>query len=154
MFDSDLKKYNCNGMFNYQSSESLSAKCNAPTDQSGIYLIYKIVKGQEILIYIGSSGQKRKDGTLKVRGGGMKDRLVNGYHPNRFGQVKRIPRRRAFPQQMLKENIAELTIYWWVTYDNNNADFPTVVEKKLTDKYFDKFGKLPDWHQQTNKEKN
>lgn len=154
MFDNELKKYKCNGTFNYKSSESLSAKCNAPKDKSGIYLIYKIVNEQEILIYIGSSGQRRKDGTLKVRIDGMKGRLVNGYHPNRFGQSKRIARRKAFPLQMLKENISEIKVYWWVTYDNNNADFPTDVEASLTGKYFDKFGELPDWHQQSIKERN
>ena len=127
-------------------SESLKIKCNAPTEQSGVYLIYKILNKQEILIYIGSSGQRDKDGLLKTRKGGMKDRLINGYHPNRFGLPDRVKRHKAFAQQMKSEEISELKFYWWVTYDNENSDFPTDVERTLRDKYLSKFGRLPDWH--------
>jgi hypothetical protein len=146
MFDTELNKYKTNGTFSFKPSESLKDKCNAPINQSGIYLIYKIIDEEEILIYIGSSGQKKSDGTLKNRKGGMKDRLVNGYHPNRFGEIKRIKRHKAFPQQMQKEDIAELKFYWWVTYDNNISDFPTDVETILREIYRSKFQKLPDWH--------
>jgi len=41
----------------------------------------------------------------------MKDRLVNGYHPNRFGEEKRIKRRKDFPMQMEKEGIKEIKTY-------------------------------------------
>jgi len=148
MFDTELKKYKDNGTFSLTPSkaEILGKKCNAPDDKSGVYLIYKVVGIQEVLIYIGSSGQKNPDGTLKVRQGGMKDRLVNGYHPNRFGEAKRIKRQKAFPKQMEKERISELKIYWWVTYDNDFSDFPTDVETVLREKYRSKFHKLPDWH--------
>jgi len=138
MFDKNLKKYKTSGTFNFQSLESFSEKCNAPTDRSGVYLIYKILNGQEILIYIGSSGQRNAGGTLKTRKGGMKDRLVNGYHPNQFGKLKRVKRKKAFPEQMQIEKITELKFYWWVTYDNDNSDFPTDVERILREKYFDK----------------
>ncbi|MGB4775219.1 MAG: hypothetical protein WBP45_08605, partial [Daejeonella sp.] len=115
-------------------------------DKSGVYLIYKIVNGEESLIYIGSSGQRNKDGSLKTRKGGIKDRLVNGYHPNRFGEEKRIKREKAFPKQMEIEKIMELKFYWWVTYDNENFDFPTDVETKLRELYILKFKRLPAWH--------
>jgi hypothetical protein len=148
MFDTELKKYQHNGVFSLipSQSETLSKKCNAPHDKGGVYLIYKVVGKQELLIYIGSSGQKNSNGTLKVRQGGMKDRLINGYHPNQFGQLKRIKRQKAFPLQMENEGITELKIYWWVTYDSNFSDFPTDVETKLREKYLTKFHKLPDWH--------
>lgn len=146
MFYNELKKYKIKGTFNFKSSESLREKCDAPTDQSGVYLIYKIVNGQEILIYIGSSGQRDENGILKTRKGGMKARLVSGYHPNKFGQIKRIKRHKAFPQQMQTEKITELKFYWWVTYDNDNSDFPTDVETILKGKYSHKYKKLPDWH--------
>ncbi|MET6999449.1 hypothetical protein [Chitinophaga defluvii] len=145
MFD-ELKKYKNTGAFNFKTSESLKEKCNAPIDKGGVYLIYKIVGDKEVLIYIGSSGQRNKDGTLKIRKGGMKDRLVNGYHPHRFGEIKRIKRHEAFPQQMQAANITELKFYWWVTYDDINSDFPTDVEAKLSKKYFEKFQKHPEWH--------
>jgi len=146
MFEKELKKYKTFGTFYFKHSESLKEKCNAPTNQSGVYLIYKIVNEAEILIYIGSSGQRNKDGTLKVRRGGIRDRLINGYHPNKFGQTKRIKRHKAFPQQMQLENINELRFYWWITYDNENLDFPTDVETMLTNKYSCHFRKKPDWH--------
>lgn len=148
MFEAELKKYKNNGTFSLipSQSETLSKKCNAPTDKGGVYLIYKVIGKQEVLIYIGSSGQKNPDGTLKVRQGGIKDRLVNGYHPNRFGETKRIKRHKAFPPQMDKEGILELKFYWWVTYDDDFSDFPTDVEKVLTEKYKSMFYKLPDWH--------
>lgn len=90
MFDNELNKYTDSGAFSLNPSqhETLSKKCNAPDNKGGVYLIYKVVGKEEVLIYIGSSGQKNSAGTLKVRQGGMKDRLVNGYHPNRFGQDK------------------------------------------------------------------
>jgi hypothetical protein len=146
MFDEYLKKYKIAGTFNFRPSESLKDKCNAPTDKSGVYLIYKIVEGQEILIYIGSSGQRNKDGTLKTRKGGMKDRLINGYHPHRFGEINRIPRSRAFPKQMLATKIVELRFYWWVTYETKNMDFPADVEYVLKQKYKAEIGIPLEWH--------
>jgi len=53
-------------------------------------LIYNITTIPDELIYIGSSGRKDL--------GGIYDRLVNGYHPNRFEQEGRIKRRYAFPR--------------------------------------------------------
>ena len=145
MFD-DLKKYRNRGSFYFKSSESLKEKCNAPTDRAGVYLIYKIIDGNEVLIYIGSSGQRNKEGTLKIRRGGMKDRLVNGYHPHRFGETRRIKRCDAFPKHMQAVKIPELKFYWWVTYDDANVDFPTDVESTLRKNYLEKYKKLPEWH--------
>ncbi len=144
MFEKILNKYKIKGYFTFKPFESLESKCNAPTDKNGIYLIYKIMNTQEELIYIGSSGQM-KDGKLKTRKsglGGMKDRIVNGYHP-KFGKIRR---KKAFPIQMNIENIPQLKFYWFVTYDDENKDIPSEVEKKLTNEYKNIFGKLPDWH--------
>jgi len=116
----------------------------------GIYLIYKLIDNKEILIYIGSSGQI-KNGILSVRKsglGGMKDRLVNGYHPNRFGEEKRLKRKVAFLKQMNNENINTLKFYWYVTYDNINKDVPTTIEKVLSNNYISLYKRLPDWHKQ------
>ena len=119
-------------------------KCNAPTDKNGVYLIFKVTSSGQELIYIGSSGQM-KDGVLKVRKvglGGMKDRLVNGYHP-KFGKVKR---KKAFPEQMRKGNISELMVYWWVTWDEQHMDIPSQIERRLKEKYLIEYNKLPEWH--------
>lgn len=147
MFEDILGKYKLKNNFTFETFEtfeSLESKCNAPTDKSGIYLIFKMNYLCETLLYIGSSGQK-VNGQLKTRKsglGGMKDRIVNGYHP-KFGKVKR---KNSFPQQMKKENIAKLKIYWWVTYDSNNSDFPTDIEDKLIQKYINQYSKKPAWH--------
>ena len=142
-----LEKYKCNGCFTFKPKEDFEEKCNVPTNRAGIYLIYKIIKNSETLSYIGSSGQKI-NGKLKVRKsglGGMKDRLVNGYHP-KFGKIKR---KKTFPEQMIKENISQIKIYWWITYDGNaNKDFPTDIENNLSALYKSKFARLPEWHKQ------
>ena len=144
MFENLLTKYKFKGCFTFKPNEALEAKCNAPTDQNGVYLVYKVANTREDLIYIGMSG-RMKDGYLKTRQsglGGMKDRIVNGYHP-KFGKVKR---KKAFPKQMIKEKIPELKIYWWVTYDKENHDCPAMVEKTLKERYLNKFGCYPAWH--------
>lgn len=143
MFENILSKYSIKGTFKYNFLEELDEKCNAPTNYSGIYLIFK----ESELIYIGSSGQRR-NGELKTRKtglGGMKDRIVNGYHP-KFGKIKR---KKAFPINMKIEKIEELTFYWFVTFDFiNNYDFPTDIEKKLCSIYKNEYGILPRWHKQ------
>jgi len=144
MFELVLAKYTLKGTFTFRPHESLRDKCNAPSNQSGVYLIYQILNGKEILLYIGSSGRKI-NGLLvhrKTGLGGMKDRLVNGYHP-KFG---RIPRHTSFPEQMKMQNIAELKFYWWVTYKDDHVDFPTDVEDMLAGLYFAKYNCLPEWH--------
>ena len=146
MFEKELRKYTKKGYFTFKTSEIFKEKCNAPKNNGGIYLIYKILDNQEILIYIGSSGQRKKDGTFKARIGGMHDRLINGYHPNQFGEAKRIKRQHAFPSQMLKEGIKEIKICWWMTYDNKFLDFPTDIETILKKKYKNSYSQLPDWH--------
>jgi len=142
MFENELKKYRMFGNFSFKVSESLAAKCNAPPDKGGVYLICKITDGVETLIYIGKSGRKNKDGGIKIRKGGMKDRLINGHHP-KFGKIKRS---QSFPVQMQKENISELKFYWWVTYEGDNYDYPTEVENQLIKKYETLFKRFPDWH--------
>ncbi len=144
MFEKELTKYKFKGEFSFKTNDLLEEKCNAPTDNGGVYLIYKMINSKMELLYIGSSGQKR-DGKLKVRQsglGGMKDRLVNGYHP-KFGKIKR---KKVFPIKMRDENISELKIFWWITYDKVCSDFPTDVESALRNIYLNRFRKLPDWH--------
>lgn len=141
-----LEQYKSKGNFSFNFIRSYKESCNAPSDKSGVYLMFKIVDGKEELIYIGSSGQKNKEGKLKTRVGGLRDRLINGYHPNQFGQIKRIKRNIALPQQMQFEKISELKIYWWITYDHEIEHFPTDVETILRNLYIEEHGRLPSWH--------
>jgi hypothetical protein len=102
MFD-ELEKYKNKDHFFFKPDDILSQVCNAPDDKSGLYIVYALAKGRIELIYIGISGTEQKEGTLKTRKaglGGMKDRIVNGHH---FGKV---PRRKSWPAQMLKEGVS------------------------------------------------
>ena len=65
MFEKELDKYTIKGHFTFQPLEVFKTKCNAPTEQSGIYLIYKVINLAETLVYIGSSGQKDKEGNKR-----------------------------------------------------------------------------------------
>lgn len=144
-----LEKYEQRGHFLYNPQEDLKIKCNAPEDKGGVYLIYKIEEFQEILIYIGRSGRKDKQGELKVRKDGLYGRIVKGHHP-KFGKSDESAsvRRNAFPREMIKEGIGNIIVYWWATHDDSKIDCPKEVEDKLLKIYEDKRGRKPDWHKQ------
>ncbi len=139
----ELNKYKKHSHFVFAIQESLQKVCNAPTDKSGIYIVYAVTANESELIYIGSSGQKNKDGSLKVRKaglGGMKDRIVNGHQ---FGKISR---KRSWVNQMQIENIKTLKVFWWVTYDDGAKDFPTDVERQLIKKFKEVNNCLPKWN--------
>jgi hypothetical protein len=141
MFD-ELTKYKHSNHFFFKPSDNLRERCNAPTDKSGVYVIYSLRDGHVELIYIGCSGKVEKDGSLFIRKaglGGIKDRLVNG---KQFGD----PRRNSWRTQMLKEEIEALDIYWYVTHSDNFVDCPRILENKLLQKHFDIYGRLPRWN--------
>jgi len=141
MFD-ELAKYKNKGNFVFKSTDDLKQACNAPTDKSGVYLVYALKKGNIELVYIGRSGQI-KDGAMFVRKaglGGMKDRLVNGH---RFGKI---PRRLSWPEQLKTEGIEALDIYWYVTHEGRYIDCPKVVENTILGTFFEVYGRLPNWN--------
>ena len=47
---------------------------------------------------------------------------------------------------MKLEKIEGLLIYWYVTYDEKNKNFPEDVERKLLQKHIKLYGKLPRWN--------
>lgn len=141
MFD-ELNKYKHNDHFFFKPTDSLGQVCNAPTDKSGLYVIYALKDGRIELIYIGCSGKVKKDGTLFIRKaglGGLKDRLVNG---KQFGN----PRRNSWKAKMLTEKIEALDIYWYVTHTDSFVDCPRVLENKLLQKHLAIYGQLPKWN--------
>ena len=78
----ELTKYQQNGRFQFKLQDKLQEVCNAPSDKSGVYLIYAVKKDKRELIYIGCSGKITKDGSMFIRKagfGGIKDRLINGH---------------------------------------------------------------------------
>ncbi len=144
MFE-ELKKYKTSSYFLFKIEDSLKEVCNAPTDKSGIYIIYALAKNKKELIYIGISGQKQKDGSLKTRKaglGGIKDRIVNGHH---FGKISR---KKSWPWQMKKESIEALEIHWYVTHEENIKDFPRDVEELLLKTHHKTTGHLPKWNKE------
>jgi hypothetical protein len=142
MFD-EVTKYKHQGHFFLTKDASLKEVCNAPIDKSGVYIVYALKNHRVEMVYIGRSGKKMEDGSIKTRKvglGGLKDRLVNGHH---FGKV---PRRISWPNQMYLENIEALDVYWYVTYDDDYKDCPTVIERLLINRYKEVYGELPPWN--------
>lgn len=143
MFD-ELKKYKKTDHFFFKPGDNLAGVCNAPTDKSGVYIIYSLKDGHIELVYIGCSGKIKIDGKLFIRKaglGGLKDRLVNG---KQFGGK----RRNSWPAQMAKENIEALNIYWYVTHNDRFVDCPRILENRLLQKHLDIFGRLPEWNRE------
>ncbi len=141
MFD-ELNKYDYNDHFFFSPSDNLGQVCNAPTDKSGLYIIYALKNGRVELIYIGRSGEVKSDGSLFIRKaglGGLKDRLVNG---KQFGS----PRRNSWKGQMLTEKIEALDIYWYVTHNDKFIDCPRILENKQLQKHYNIYGRLPRWN--------
>jgi hypothetical protein len=138
MFDV-LETYRNSDHFFFTTKDNLSNVCNAPVDKAGVYLVYALRKGKIELVYIGRSGQLKADGTLFIRQGGIKDRLVNG---KRDGVL----RRTFWISEMIKEGIEALDIYWYVTHDNNNIDCPKKLEDFLLNAFKDLYGQCPKWN--------
>ena len=141
MFD-ELNKYKSTNHFFFRPVDSLGQVCNAPTDKSGVYIVYALKDGRIELIYIGCSGKIESDGKLFIRKaglGGLKDRLVNG---KQFGG----PRRNSWKTKMIEERIEALDIYWYVTHDKVFIDCPRILENKLLQRHLDTLGRLPRWN--------
>ena len=144
MFD-ELKNYKNTNHFFFKSTDNLQQVCNAPTDKSGVYMVYTQNGVQIELLYIGRSGKLNKSGEMFIRKaglGGIKDRLINGHQ---FGKTAR---KKSWPIQMEKENIHSLHVYWYATHDIECLDCPRILEKQLLNKYFLIYGKLPRWNKE------
>ena len=142
MFD-ELNKYKQADHFFFKREDGLRNICNAPTDKSGIYIVYALKNGEIELIYIVRSGKIKKNGSLFIRKaglGGIKDRIVNGH------QFGKIPRRISWPKHMEEENIEALDIYWYATHTDKFIDCPRILENTLLKKHLYIYGRLPRWN--------
>jgi hypothetical protein len=140
-----LDQFRNKGSFGFKPDDKLSKVCDAPTDKSGVYIVYGFSNGVKELIYIGISGTRQPDGTLKTRSagfGGMKDRIVNGH------QFGKIPRKRSWPDRMRLENIDFLEVHWYVTYDETVKYFPRDIEITLLRIYESEHHRLPRWNKE------
>lgn len=140
----ELEKYTETGTFFLEAGQDLNVECNAPTDKSGVYLVYSVGKEREELIYIGCSGNLNEDGSIFIRKaglGGMKDRIVNGHQ---FGKKAR---KHTWPVQMDMQHITQLKVRWFVTHGNKYADCPHELESRLLQYYKREHnGILPAWN--------
>ena len=131
-----LNKYSHTGQFKFHADDNLRIVCNAPTDKSGVYIVWT----NEQLLYIGRSG-KKENGVIVHRKcglGGIKDRLVNGH------QFGKLPRRRIWPEKMREMGVSVLSVFW---YDTEEDD-PVEVERLLLAEATYKNGVLPPWNNQ------
>lgn len=135
-----LDKYCHTGHFEFHADENLKNICNAPTDKSGVYIVWTIIDGNKQLLYIGRSG-KKENGVIVHRKcglGGIKDRLVNGH------QFGKLPRMRSWPIKMREMGLSVLSVFW---FDTENDD-PEKVEELLLAEATYKNGVLPPWNKQ------
>lgn len=138
----ELEKYESNGHFFFNVGDELGKVCNAPKNGLGVYIVYALKNGKIELIYIGSSGKVKQNGSAKIRkGGGIYDRLVNG---KQFGDHRKI----SWKEKLIAEKIEALNIYWYETFDQSNSDIPATIEGRIIQRYLDVHGRLPKWNKE------
>lgn len=144
----ELEKYKNTGSFEFGIEDSLETVCNAPKYHGGVYLIYDITMSVN-LIYIGSSGWVKQDGSFDLRDGGMYDRIVNGKQLFVINDIKiNDKRRKVWPLIMKKDKIERLRIMWYVTFEKKLIDIPAYTEAVLIQRYFEKNKTLPKWNKE------
>ncbi|GGC43088.1 hypothetical protein GCM10011386_39200 [Parapedobacter defluvii] len=133
-----LNKYKIHGEYPLGKGQSHSKRCDAPKDGRGVYVV---LRGDEVL-YISCSGLVRANSDEpKVReadGGGLWGRITGGKLPG-------VGRQRIH-QKLVSENIDEVTIKWWVTYDETYQDNPEDVIDTMKSEYIDNHGRFPKWN--------
>ena len=68
--------------------------CNA-SEGSGVFLVYAVGDEKE-LIMVGSTGTVQNDGSLKIKNGGLNEKIVNGH------QFAKTGRKYSWPAQMVE----------------------------------------------------
>lgn len=137
----DLEIYENNGHFFYSEEDELESVCNASKSGIGVYLVYALKNGKVELVYVGSSGKVDQKGNIRIRNGGMYDRLVNG---KQFDK----PRKTSWKEKLKSEKIEALDVYWYETFDNNYRDIPSTIEGVVIQDYFQINGELPRWNKE------
>src|SRR6478609_142784 len=111
----ELEKFTVKGNFTFTQEDNLEAVCNASEAESGVFIVY----ADKELIMVGSTGTVQNDGTLKSKNGGLHDKIVNGH------QFAKTGRKYSWPAQMKLENISELEVVWYETFNDKNKGIPT-----------------------------
>ena len=138
--EKELKKYKSTNSFLFTTDVNLEEVCNAPDGASGVFLVFDASNEEKQLIMVGSTGTVQNDGTLKVKSGGLYDKIVNGH------QFAKTGRKYSWPAQMKLENIARLEVYWYETFNEKNKVIPTFIEGLILQNFLDENARLPRWN--------
>lgn len=136
----ELKKFKTQNTFTFTQEDSLETVCNAPESGSGVFMVYSVAGEEKELIMVGSTGTIQNDGTLKIKNGGLYDKIVNGH------QFAKTGRKYSWPAQMKLENIERLEVSWYETFNEKNKVIPTFVEGQMLQNFLDENGRLPRWN--------
>lgn len=136
----ELKKFKTQNTFTFTQEDSLETVCNAPESGSGVFMVYAVEGEEKELIMVGSTGTIQNDGTLKIKNGGLYDKIVNGH------QFAKTGRKYSWPAQMKLENIERLEVSWYETFNEKNKVIPTFVEGQMLQNFLDENGTLPRWN--------
>ncbi len=136
----ELKKFKTTNSFSLTLDNNLEEVCNASDNGSGVFLVYDATNETKELIMVGSTGTIQNDGTLKSKNGGLYDKIVNGH------QFAKTGRKYSWPAQMKKEEISNLEVVWYETFNEKSKAIPTFVEGQILQNFLDENGKLPRWN--------
>ena len=136
----EVKKFKIGGSFTFTPDQNLEEVCKAPDNGNGVFMVYALDGETKELIMIGSTGTVQNDGTLKSKSGGLYDKIVNGQ------QFAKTGRKYTWPTQMKKENIAQLEVFWYETFNAKTSIIPTFLEAQLLQNFLTENGRLPRWN--------
>jgi hypothetical protein len=134
----ELEKFTVTNQFLFNVDDSLEQVCNA-SEGSGVFLVYAVGDEKE-LIMVGSTGTIQNNGALKIKNGGLFDKIVEGH------QFAKTGRKYSWPAQMKKEAISNLEVVWYETFNNEVKSIPTAVEGQVLQSFLDENGRLPRWN--------
>ena len=136
----ELEKFTVKGNFTFTQDDGLEEVCNAPETGSGIFVVYAITGDEKELVMVASTGTVQNDGTLKIKNGGLYDKIVNGH------QFAKTGRKYSWPAQMKIENIERLEVSWYETFNDDVKLIPTTIEGKILQNFLDENSTLPRWN--------
>ena len=134
----ELEKFTVTNQFLFNVDDSLEQVCNA-SEGSGVFLVYAVGDEKE-LIMVASTGTVQNNGALKIKNGGLFDKIVEGH------QFAKTGRKYSWPAQMKKEAISALEVVWYETFNNEVKSIPTAVEGQVLQSFLDENGRLPRWN--------
>ena len=134
----ELEKFTVTNQFLFNVDDSLEQVCNA-SEGCGVFLVYDLTTAKE-LIMVGSTGTVQNNGTLKIKNGGLSDKIVEGH------QFAKTGRKYSWPAQMKLEGISSLEVVWYETFNADVKGIPTSVEGQVLQNFLDENGRLPRWN--------